>query len=241
MALSSECLFFGTKCLGSWRQFSQLSDDGCEFTGETRGIVFEVGDDPRVHQLTVISLHRTAALDQHCSQATRAFAKLLHAHELVADVGIAACREFGLGKQHVGVQAGQFITQSLFGVAAGNLVARQRSEAGTQRGDLATGQEHSQGLQLGDETTMPACCLSLSLEWTELTANLAQQVLNPEQTRLRGIEASFGALLAAAELQDPCSFLDDRAPLFGTGVEHGVNLALTHDDVLLTTHAGVAE
>jgi len=39
----------------------------------------------------------------------------------------------------------------------------------------------------------------------------------------------------------PARFLDDEAPVFGTGVEHGVELALRHDHVLLAAHTAVGQ
>ena len=49
------------------------------------------------------------------------------------------------------------------------------------------------------------------------------------------------ALSTTAVLEDASSFLDDRSAIFRAAVEHGRQLTLTHDDVLLATHPGVAE
>ena len=42
-------------------------------------------------------------------------------------------------------------------------------------------------------------------------------------------------------LEDAGGFLDDRPTILGAGVEHGVDLALADDDVLLAADAGVGE
>ena len=47
--------------------------------------------------------------------------------------------------------------------------------------------------------------------------------------------------LRRAVLQDAGGLLDDEAPLLGLGVEHGVDLALADDHVLLAADAGVGE
>ena len=88
---------------------------------------------------------------------------------------------------------------------------------------------------------MAARGLGLALERAELAADLAQQVLHAQQAGLGGVEAALGVLLALAVLQDAGRFLDDRAAVLGAGVEHGVDLALADDHVLLAADAGVAE
>jgi hypothetical protein len=86
-----------------------------------------------------------------------------------------------------------------------------------------------------------AGCLRLALERAELAAHLAQQVLDPQQVGLGGVEPALGLLLALAELEDAGGFLDDAAPILRTGVEDGVDLALADDDVLLAADPGVGQ
>ena len=88
---------------------------------------------------------------------------------------------------------------------------------------------------------MTACRLGLTLERAQLAAHLAQQVLQAQQVALGGLEPTLGLLLALAVLQNACRLLDDEAAVLGARVEHGVDLALTDDHVLLTTHAAVGE
>ena len=88
---------------------------------------------------------------------------------------------------------------------------------------------------------MAAGGLGLALERPQLAANLAQQVLHAQQAGLGGVEAALGLLLAPAVLEHAGGLLDDRPAILRTGVQHGVDLALADDDVLLAADAGVAE
>ncbi len=86
---------------------------------------------------------------------------------------------------------------------------------------------------------MTAGGLRLALEGSQLTADLTQEVLHAQQVGLRRVEPALGLLLAATELQDAGRLLDDRASVLRTGVEHGVDLPLADDHVLLAPYAGV--
>ena len=81
----------------------------------------------------------------------------------------------------------------------------------------------------------------LALERPDLALHLPQQVAEPVEVLLGGGQAAFGTLPAAAVLQDPGRLLDDGSPVLGTRVEDGAELALAHDHVLLTPHAGVRQ
>ena len=96
-------------------------------------------------------------------------------------------------------------------------------------------------MQFDDELLVAPGGLGLALERTQLTANLAQQVLQAQQVRLGRVEATFGLLLALAVLEDAGGLLDDPAAVFRAGVEHGVDLALADDHVLLATDTGIGE
>ena len=95
--------------------------------------------------------------------------------------------------------------------------------------------------QLGDEVAVAPGGVGLALERAELAAHLAQEVAEPGEVALGGGEAALGLLLALAVLQDPGGLLDDQAALLGPGVEHGVDLALADDHVLLAADARVGE
>ena len=83
--------------------------------------------------------------------------------------------------------------------------------------------------------------LGLAFERAQLAANLAEQVLEAQQVGLGGVEAALGLLLALAVLEDAGGLLDDRPAILGAGVEHGVDLALADDDVLLAADPGVGQ
>ena len=83
--------------------------------------------------------------------------------------------------------------------------------------------------------------VGLALERPQLPAHLTQQVGEAQQVALGRLEPALGLLAALAELQDARRFLDDRPAVLGPGVEHGVELALADDHVLLAADAGVGE
>ena len=83
--------------------------------------------------------------------------------------------------------------------------------------------------------------VGLALQRSQLAADLAQEILHAQQAGLGGIEAALGLLLAAAVLQHAGGLFDDRPAVLRTSIEHGVDLALRHDDVLLAADTGVAQ
>ena len=95
--------------------------------------------------------------------------------------------------------------------------------------------------ELVDDAVVTARGVGLALERPELAPHLAQQVGEPEQVAFGRFEPALRLLAPLAELQDPGGFLDDRPAVFGAGVQHRVELALTDDHVLLATDAGVGE
>jgi len=86
-----------------------------------------------------------------------------------------------------------------------------------------------------------ACGVGLAFERAELAPNLTQQILDAQQVGLGRGQPSLGLLLAPPVLEDAGGLFDDQAPFLGLRVEHGVDLTLTDDDVLLATDAGVAQ
>jgi hypothetical protein len=85
---------------------------------------------------------------------------------------------------------------------------------------------YAQRGEFADEITVAACCLRLLLEGTQLATDLPHEVLHAGEVGIARGESALGAVLALAILQDAGRFLDDRATIFGAGVEHGVDLAL---------------
>ena len=107
--------------------------------------------------------------------------------------------------------------------------------------EFATRGEHPQRGEFRDDGTVPTSGIGLSLERAQLPTDLAQQILQPGEVALGGGEPALGLLLAAAVLQDAGSLLDDSSAVLGPGVEHGIDLTLRDDDVLLATHAGIGQ
>ncbi len=81
----------------------------------------------------------------------------------------------------------------------------------------------------------------LTLQGADLAAHLAHQVAQALEVLGRGGQPALGALAPATVLQDARRLLDDGPPVLGTGVEHGVELTLADDHVLLASHARVAQ
>ena len=80
----------------------------------------------------------------------------------------------------------------------------------------------------------------LPLERPDLAPHLAHQVAQALQVLGRPGQPALGPLAAAPVLQHPGRLLDDGPAVLGPGVEHGVELALADDHVLLAAHARVA-
>ena len=212
-----------------------------EFGAQSRRICFEIGNDPGVHHLTPIAFVGTATFDQQHGDSSCSFTQLLDAHQFVAETTLAPSRQFGFGGHHVGVEFGQESAKFFFLAPGFGAVTGQRLEASTESGDLTSAEEQSQGIQLGDQITMTTCGFGLTLERPQLTTHFAQQVLNSKQRPFGGFETPFGFLLALAKLQNAGGFFDDGSTIFGTRVQHRVDLPLTDDDVLLATHTGVGQ
>ena len=69
----------------------------------------------------------------------------------------------------------------------------QRFEPALQRRDVPPGQVDPQDGQLSDHLAVAAGRLCLTLQWAQLTPDLPQEVLDPQQAGLGGVEAALGA------------------------------------------------
>ena len=116
-----------------------------------------------------------------------------------------------------------------------------RSQPGLDRGEVPARQEAAHGAQLVHQAVVAAGRVGLALEGAQLAADLADQVLEAHQAGLGRLQPALGFLPAPAVLEDPGRLLDDQAAVLRSGVEHGVELALGDDDVLLAAHAGVGQ
>ena len=81
----------------------------------------------------------------------------------------------------------------------------------------------------------------LALEGPDLAPHLAHQVAQPLQVLGRARQPALGPLAAAAVLEHAGRLLDDGPAVLGPGVEHGVQLALADDHVLLAPDPRVGE
>ena len=83
--------------------------------------------------------------------------------------------------------------------------------------------------------------LRLLAEGLELAAHLPGQVAQPRQVRLHRVELAKRLLLAAAVLEDSGGLLDESPPVFGRGLQHGIQSPLPDDDVHLASETRVAQ
>lgn len=81
----------------------------------------------------------------------------------------------------------------------------------------------------------------LPAQWLELAAQFVGEVLDAGQVRLHRVQFPQRLLLALAVLEDARRLLDERAAAHRVGVQDGVELALTDDDVHLAADAGVGQ
>jgi hypothetical protein len=95
--------------------------------------------------------------------------------------------------------------------------------------------------QVGLDAGCPAGDLGLPAERLELAAELGGEVGQPVEVGLHRIELANRLLFAFAVLENARGLLDEGPAILRLGVQHGVEPALTHDDVHLAADAGVAE
>ena len=188
-----------------------------------------------------LALEAAVPLGQQRHQAAGTLVERLVLGELIAQVVAAHGAQARLGRQHPGVQIGEDPLQLPVGGAQLLAPGAVRLEALAQRHQLLTGDVDAQRVQLGHEVAVAPRRLGLALERPQLAPHLTQQVLQARQVRLGGGEPAFALLTSLAVLEDAGRLFDDRPPLLRLGVEHGVDLALGDDHVLLAAHAAVRE
>ena len=126
-------------------------------------------------------------------------------------------------------------------VAAHGQVLRRRQPTGTQVGLLGPGEIPPHRQQLRRHAVVRAGRRRLPLEGPDLAPHLAHQVTQALEVLGRAGQPALGPLAAAPVLQDAGRLLDDGPPVLGPGVQHGVELALADDHVLLAADARVAQ
>ena len=191
--------------------------------------------------MAAIALESAAALGEDADQTTRPLPQLLSSNELISDIMLTARGEASLDGQRLGVKASEIRLGGLLGAGGLHASRLDRLEAGAHRGDLSTSHMDPKGVEFGLQIAVTLGGLGLSLERSQLTTHLSHQVLEPEEVRLGRVEPTLRFLLPFPELQHPGGLLDDRAAILGARVQHGVDLALAHDDVLLATNPRVRE
>ena len=204
-----------------------------------------VGDE-RLHDSFVgrggeLALQPARPLRHERLQPTAPLARRLDAHEQISDVVVSGPAEIVLRARDVGVEHAQ--AGAHFGFFARQLPAPRAAttEPCREHLDVASGEVEPDLLELSREPVVATRGIGLALEGPQLAAHLAEQVGEPEQVRLGRLEPALGLLLALAVLEDARGLFDDGAAVFRPRVEHGVELALPDDDVLLAADAGVGE
>ena len=162
-------------------------------------------------------------------------------YEPVAYIAFAACRQLCFYRHHRRIERCEGRLQFAFGCRAFELDDRQRFELGAQTGNLSARYERFQLGEFFDQRAVAFRCLCLPFERPELTTDFAQEVLHSKKVRFGGIESTLGLFLPLAKLENARCLFDDRTPVFGTSVQHCVDLTLADDHVLLTADTGVAQ
>ena len=198
-------------------------------------------DDAFVGDRGELALEPAVAFGDEVREAAGRVRAGLGAREQVGDIVVAGDRERALGVEHVAVEPAQADAHILFLRCELAALGAAPLFPDSQRVDLATGEVQADRLQLGDETVVPARRVGLAFERPQPAAHLAQQVGEAQQVALGRLEPALRLLAALAELQDAGRFLDDRPAILGPRVEHGVELTLADDHVLLAADARVGE
>jgi hypothetical protein len=154
----------------------------------------------------------------------------------------------GVGQRALAVEPRDLrveVGQALVGLALRGLHVgpgrRATFAVGEQLAQAGGGQPDRELGGLGGERLVTAGQLGLLLEWLQLAAELAHEVLQAVEVGLQAGHLPFGALAAASVLGDPRRLLDELPALLGPGGQHRLQLALPHDRVLGAPHPGVGQ
>ena len=108
--------------------------------------------------------------------------------------------------------------------------------------DEVVGQQPGPGIaRLGLDDRRPAGDVGLAAQGLELAPDLRDQVGEPVEVALAGLQLAQCLLLALAVLEYTGGLLDESPPSLRGGLQDRVELALTHDDVHLPADPGVTE
>ena len=212
-----------------------------DLRGQAGGIGLEGGDHIDVGRRIEGGDHGPGPLADDARGAAGALDQPLHAAQGAGQVLLAARGQLGGGGGGLGVESLERLVQLAFLFLAHGQVLGRGAAPGGQLGQLGAGQVAPHGQQLGGHGVVRAGGCGLALQRADLAAHLADQVAQALEVLGRGGQAALGPLPAAAVLEHPGRLLDDGPAVLGPGVEHGVELALADDHVLLAAHAGVRE
>ena len=157
-------------------------------------------------------LHAATLLGEVADEQPLLLEQRLELLELALLLGEAVAREVDVG---VG-----------FLLALGELVPRR-----LQAAQVVDGERELELAQLGDELGVLLGLGRLALERTELAVDLAGDVACALEVRVHGAELAQRALLALLVLEDAGGLFDERAAVFGAGVQDLVEAALADDRV----------
>ena len=202
---------------------------------------FERRDHRRVDGRFELALEVAAPFDQQRDLPLSLLGDPLIANQQVAHVATAHGRQLGLSSQDPTVEVGQGGPEPLVlgpqsGLGPGGLL-----ELALPPHQLPAGEVDPQSRQLRDQAPVASSGVGLTLERTQLPADLSEQVVDPGQVGLGGLKPTFGPLLATAVLQHARRLFDDEPALLGPGVEHPVDVPLRDDHVLLAADTAVGE
>ncbi len=184
---------------------------------------------------------RPCALTQHARETSGPLDEPLHATQGVRQVLLPPRRQLGRGRGRLGIELRQRLLQFVLLLAAHAQALARRTTTRHEVRQLASGQVAAQGEQLRRHDVVRPGRRRLTLEGTDLAPDLTDEVAQPLEVLGRRGKPAVGAFPAAAMLEHPGRFLDDRPPVLRAGVEHGVELSLTDDHVLLAADARIAQ
>ena len=212
-----------------------------ELARRTRRVGLERGHHVRVGRGLEGPFDRPPAFGDDTGQAPAALGQAFDARERHHDVVLALGGELGRGGIRGGVELRDGGGEAPFDLdEPGARLARHGTPL-AERCQVAPHQMETQRPQLVGQRGMGPGGGRLAFERAHLAPDLPQQIAQALEVLLGGGEPSLGPLAPAPVLQDAGRLLDHRSAVLGTRVEDGAELALAHDDVLLTPDAGVRE
>jgi hypothetical protein len=223
------------------REGVEVGVDRGELVAQVRGLVDQRLDDAFVRNGGQLALEPARALGDEVDEPAASLPQRDRSRQEVGDVVVTRDREGVLGVHHLGVERAQPDSHILF--CSREIAARigALALATSQLVDLAAREMEAHRVELGDDAVVAPRGVGLSFEGPQLATDLTQQIGEAQEIALGRVEPALGLLLALAEFEDAGRLFDDRPAILGTRVEHGVELALPDDDVLLATDARIGQ